>query len=134
MYRCYVLLVLGRLEGYLQTASVGLHTMWNEHFGISVVEMMAAGLLVIAHNSGGPAMDILQPYNGAETGYLAITDQEYAEKMACALKSLAEHDGEVGHKIRQNGRESVDRFSDEVFSVEVIEKFSCFLGIALGGS
>lgn len=24
-------------------ASVGLHTMWNEHFGIGVVEMMAAG-------------------------------------------------------------------------------------------
>ena len=23
---------------------VGLHTMWNEHFGIAVVEMMAAGL------------------------------------------------------------------------------------------
>jgi hypothetical protein len=26
--------------------------MWNEHFGISIVEMMAAGLLTIAHNSG----------------------------------------------------------------------------------
>jgi alpha-1,2-mannosyltransferase len=33
--------------------------MWNEHFGISVVEMMAAGLVVIAHNSGGPKMDII---------------------------------------------------------------------------
>jgi alpha-1,2-mannosyltransferase len=27
----------------LSTSSVGIHTMWNEHFGISVVEMMAAG-------------------------------------------------------------------------------------------
>merc|ERR1740124_2100670 len=26
-------------------ASVGIHTMWNEHFGIGVVEMMAAGLI-----------------------------------------------------------------------------------------
>jgi len=25
-----------------------------EHFGISVVEMLAAGLIVVAHNSAGP--------------------------------------------------------------------------------
>ena len=36
----------------LGMASVGLHTMWNEHFGIGVVEMMAAGLAVVAHDSG----------------------------------------------------------------------------------
>ena len=35
--------------------------MWNEHFGIGIVEMMAAGLLVIAHNSGGPKTDIITP-------------------------------------------------------------------------
>lgn len=38
----------------LQRASIGLHTMWNEHFGISIVECMAAGLIVVAHASGGP--------------------------------------------------------------------------------
>jgi glycosyltransferase involved in cell wall biosynthesis len=46
---------------HMSQASIGLHTMWNEHFGISVVEMMAAGLLVIAHDSGGPQMDIVTP-------------------------------------------------------------------------
>lgn len=30
----------------------GLHTMVDEHFGISVVEYMAAGAIPIAHNSG----------------------------------------------------------------------------------
>jgi hypothetical protein len=30
---------------------LGIHTMWNEHFGIGIVEMMAAGLLTIAHRS-----------------------------------------------------------------------------------
>lgn len=30
-------------------ASIGLHTMWNEHFGIGVVDMMAAGLITVAH-------------------------------------------------------------------------------------
>jgi alpha-1,2-mannosyltransferase len=43
----------------LNRAEIGLHTMWNEHFGISVVEMMAVGLVVVAHDSGGPKSDIL---------------------------------------------------------------------------
>lgn len=30
-----------------------------EHFGITVVEMMAAGLLTIAHESAGPKEDII---------------------------------------------------------------------------
>merc|ERR1712179_785468 len=38
-------------------STIGIHTMWNEHFGIGIVEMMAAGLLTIAHRSGGPLMD-----------------------------------------------------------------------------
>ena len=42
------------LKEYFSKASIGIHTMWNEHFGIGVVEMMAAGLVTIAHNSGGP--------------------------------------------------------------------------------
>lgn len=32
-----------------QTASIGLHTMWNEHFGINVVELMAAGLITVSN-------------------------------------------------------------------------------------
>jgi glycosyltransferase involved in cell wall biosynthesis len=47
------------LQRYMQQALIGLHTMWNEHFGISIVEMMAAGLIVVAHNSGGPRLDIV---------------------------------------------------------------------------
>lgn len=38
----------------LQRGTIGLHTMWNEHFGIGVVECMAAGLIMVAHASGGP--------------------------------------------------------------------------------
>lgn len=43
----------------MRQSHIGIHTMWNEHFGISVVEMMAMGLVVIAHNSGGPKADII---------------------------------------------------------------------------
>lgn len=42
------------LVSELQRGTIGLHTMWNEHFGISVVESMAAGLIMVAHDSGGP--------------------------------------------------------------------------------
>lgn len=32
-----------------RSASIGLHTMWDEHFGIGVVECMAAGLITVAN-------------------------------------------------------------------------------------
>lgn len=52
------------LQQYMQCSTIGIHTMWNEHFGISVVELMAAGLIVVAHNSGGPKMDIIPHASG----------------------------------------------------------------------
>jgi len=85
------------LQAWLAAASVGLHTMWNEHFGISVVEMMAAGLIVVAHDRGGPKCDIITPplrpapdspataAAAVHTGYLATTAEEYAEKLSLAL-------------------------------------------------
>ena len=44
---------------HFRTAKVGLHTMKQEHFGIAIVEMMSAGLVTIAHASGGPLQDII---------------------------------------------------------------------------
>lgn len=32
-----------------ERAAIGLHTMWNEHFGIGVVECLAAGLITISN-------------------------------------------------------------------------------------
>jgi alpha-1,2-mannosyltransferase len=37
------------LKQWLARATVGLHTMWNEHFGIGVVEFMAAGSVAHRH-------------------------------------------------------------------------------------
>lgn len=60
---------MDKLYHYLQHATCGIHTMRNEHFGIGIIEYMAAGLVPLAHNSGGPKLDIV----GAGEGYLLET-------------------------------------------------------------
>jgi len=83
--------------------------MWNEHFGIGIVEMMAAGLIVVAHNSGGPKSDIIID---DDAGFLASTDAEYADFINKALTMSPDQ----AERIRTNARESAKRFSDEVFA------------------
>ena len=53
---------------WLRKASVGVNGMWNEHFGIGVVEYQAAGLISVVHNSGGPKLDIVIEVDGKPTG------------------------------------------------------------------
>ena len=58
-------------------AKVGLHTMKQEHFGIAIVEMMSAGLVTIAHSSGGPLHDIIG-CSEEPIGYLCNSTEEFA--------------------------------------------------------
>lgn len=51
-FRRLVNVPYSELRFLLGGAVGGLHTMVDEHFGISVVEYMAAGVIPIAHNSG----------------------------------------------------------------------------------
>ncbi|XP_025909085.1 GDP-Man:Man(3)GlcNAc(2)-PP-Dol alpha-1,2-mannosyltransferase [Nothoprocta perdicaria] len=99
------------LKQHLGEATIGLHTMWNEHFGIGVVECMAAGTVILAHNSGGPKLDIVVPYEGHITGFLAEDEDSYAETMARILSLSPEKRLE----IREKARQSVHRFSDRHF-------------------
>ncbi|TYZ57512.1 hypothetical protein PybrP1_004355 [[Pythium] brassicae (nom. inval.)] len=108
------------LKRHLATASIGLHTMYNEHFGISVVEMMAAGLVVVANNSGGPAADIVR----VGTGYLALTADEYAEQLFRALEVEASD----ALAMRTRARDSCGRFSDDAFDAQFIAAMAPVLG------
>ncbi len=57
---------------WLRRSWVGVNGMWNEHFGIGVVEYQAAGLISVVHDSGGPKLDIVVEYDGGPTG-LSLT-------------------------------------------------------------
>ncbi|KAL9974003.1 hypothetical protein ACROYT_G020531, partial [Oculina patagonica] len=100
-----------KLKSYLAEATIGLHTMWNEHFGIGIVECMASGAIVLAHDSGGPRMDIVIEWEGKPTGFLASDEKSYAAAMETIFALSAEEKSVVCH----NARHSVDRFSEKAF-------------------
>lgn len=72
---------------------------------------MAAGLLVVAHNSGGPKMDIVTDYDNKRTGFLADSVSSYT----AAFRTILEMAPDERRQTRETARLSSERFSDEVF-------------------
>lgn len=97
-----------RIVSLLSSCKIGLHTMIDEHFGISIVEFMSSGLLTIANNSGGPKSDII---DDGINGWLASSEQEYAERLKEALE-LSEENTTL---IQSNARDKCEIFSNEAF-------------------
>jgi alpha-1,2-mannosyltransferase len=100
---------------------IGTNAMWNEHFGIGVVEYMAAGLIPVVHDSGGPKLDIVTEIDSGRTGmssemwlivgFHASSANEFAEAYEKVL-TLPE---EECIAMRERARKSAQRFSEEVF-------------------
>lgn len=103
MYRDLVKLLAG--------ATAGLHSMTDEHFGISVVEYMAAGAIPIAHKSAGPKMDIVLEEDGQQTGFLAQNVEEYADAI---LKIIRMPESER-FNMAAAARKRASRFSEQRF-------------------
>ncbi|MED6145979.1 asparagine-linked glycosylation protein [Stylosanthes scabra] len=99
------------LVGLLGAAVAGIHSMTDEHFGISVVEYMAAGAIPIAHNSAGPKMDIVLDEDGEQTGFLACTVEEYADAI---LRVITMPETER-LKMAAAARRRATRFSEQRF-------------------
>ncbi|KAJ2373901.1 asparagine-linked glycosylation protein [Coemansia sp. RSA 2603] len=129
-----------RVREWLAASSVGLHTMRDEHFGIGVVEMMAAGLLTVAHDSAGPKLDIITPAVRCSAdgkapempdpdecapgeypvGMLATTADEFAQMIGLALAAT----GDAPDAMRRAAREAATtRFSEDVFCTAFHRRF-----------
>lgn len=111
------------IMSHLRTASVGINAMWNEHFGIGVVEYQAAGLISVVHNSGGPRKDIVidvddwisgEKDEGGQgpTGFRATSIEGFAGAYAQVLSGMTE---ENRWRMRVRARRSARRFSEQAF-------------------
>lgn len=105
----------------LSQATIGLHTMTDEHFGIGIVEFMGSGLVPVAHNSGGPRTDIIR---GDNEGFLCGSVDEYAKKIEMVL-SMPEPSIQ---QIRATTRTSaLDRFTSASFEAGFVATCSTLL-------
>lgn len=110
---------------FLRECSVGVNGMWNEHFGIGVVEYQAAGLVSVVNDSGGPKEDIVVEIEGGKTGFHASNKEEFAAGYAQAL-ALGE---EERYAMRQRARKSAWRFSEEVFEERWVGEMGKLVGL-----
>ena len=104
-----------QLEIYSKS-KVFLHAMTGEHFGIAVVEGMAAGLVPVVHKSGGPWYDIIDRGKYG-LGYLSIEEaieaiekalREYSKlKEKAVARSLMFHRDMFNNKFKEVVKELV---------------------------
>lgn len=101
------------LLGLYGKSKIYLHSMKDEHFGIVVLEAMAAGLVPVVYQGGGPWEDILR----AKQGYFGFS-YKTAEEAGNIIKILLV-DENVRKEIVERNRSYTMEFSDEIFK----EKF-----------
>jgi alpha-1,2-mannosyltransferase len=89
----------------LRSAKCAIHTMVDEHFGISLLEFLEAKTPIVCHRSGGPKSDII--LKDEKYGYLASSEQEFVDKIANVLKTF--DSAEITQK-RIEGYNSLARF------------------------
>jgi len=109
-----------RLLQGMKDADVAIHTMENEHFGIVLLECMAAGLLTVAHNSGGPKADIIED---GRDGFLANDLEDFAAK----LVTISRMNTQQRQEICERAMKKSDKFSTRVFEVSFIKLVDQFL-------
>ena len=97
----------------LEKAKVLFHPTICEPFGISIVEGMAAGLIPVAHNSGGPREFVPEEWRYEEA-------EEAAEKIRRALKAW--NPGKA-----EEMRWRAHYFREERFEAEVLNLVEAFL-------
>jgi alpha-1,2-mannosyltransferase len=117
----------GTIEEILEEfsrAKIGIHTMIAEHFGITLIEMMAAGLIVVTHNSAGAKDDILvNDREGNKPGFLVDTENDYINQIE---EILVRYD-QMKSQYIISSRKKAEEFSDEAFKEKYISQLNEFL-------
>jgi alpha-1,2-mannosyltransferase len=101
-------------------------TMTHSHHGDE--HSQAAGLIPLAHNSGGPRADIVQE---GETGFLASDPDQYAQALSRLFAPGSTVEAERV-AMRARARKAAGRFSDEVFLEGFGALMRAFLGLEEG--
>ena len=76
-----------------------------------VVELMAGGTIVLAHNSGGPKLDIVCECASQSTGFLADDVSSYAKSM----HDIFSMSRDERTRMQLAARKATLRFSDQHF-------------------
>jgi alpha-1,2-mannosyltransferase len=101
----FVMSPLRRVKDLLARAKVYVHCAMNEHFGITIVEAMAAGCVPVVHNSGGPREIVTE-----NVGYKW---NEVSEAVSL-ISNLIENDGRRNQQSRA-AEVRANQFAPEVF-------------------
>ncbi len=121
------------IVGLLGRAKVALHTMRDEHFGISFLEFLASRLICVSHDSGGPATDLLTsefqaPFRcQAEPAAYAAGVAKAFEVYATASVAGGGIDGEV-KRLRESGKFPGNR----EFGAAIARRVDVFLRVGEG--
>ncbi|MBS7615865.1 glycosyltransferase [Candidatus Bathyarchaeota archaeon] len=97
----------------LQTAKVYLHAMPFEHFGISIIEAMAAGCVPLVHRSGGPWIDILDQQQG-KNGFSYATIEEAAQTIDHVM-----HEEKLYKTVSSNAQKRAAHYDIRIFEKRV---------------
>lgn len=101
---------LKKLRELYTKAKIYLHTMVGEHFGISLVEAMSAGCILVVHKSGGPWIDIVQKGKWG-FGY------ETVEEAATHINRLMHED----NKLRALAQKRSTHFTEDKFKRRIVK-------------
>lgn len=113
------------LKNTIRSATFGVHTMIDEHFGISIVELLSGGLVTLAHNSAGPKDDILGNGKEALYGILANNDQDFKEKfdqMLTEYYSNPDKQKQYQQMILRGQKFARENLSNEAFATKFVNK------------
>lgn len=100
-----------RFKFYFVEVIIGFYIMWNEYFGIGVVECMVSGVIVLVYDFGGFRMDIVIEWEGKLIGFFVSDKKSYVFVMEIIFFFLLEE----RNVIRCNVRNSVVRFLEKIF-------------------